>query len=77
MENCGRFVLVSCEVKQPALLDMLRHFHGLWGWFHRNNQMLFLAQIAPSRVTRAHIFCEGAAQRRNEQNGVRNDLRRR
>ena len=35
MENCGRFVfflqkqlfLVSCEVKQPALLERLRHFH--------------------------------------------------
>ena len=38
MENCGRFVfynnsLFFCEkpkIKQPALRDMLRHFHGLY-----------------------------------------------
>ena len=38
--------------------------------------MLFLAQIVLSRVTRALIFCEGAAQRINKQNGVRNHLRK-
>ena len=40
MENCGRFVFYSniCffffyekpKTKQPALRDMLRHFHGLY-----------------------------------------------
>ena len=38
MENCGRFVfynnsLFFCEkpkIKQPALRDMLRRFHGLY-----------------------------------------------
>ena len=40
MENCGRFVFYSNiwffffyekpKTKQPALRDMLRHFHGLY-----------------------------------------------
>ena len=29
--------------------------------------VLFLAQIVPSRVTRVRFFCEGTAQRVNEQ----------
>ena len=37
---------------------------------------LFLAQIVLSRVTRVRIFCEGAAQRINKQNVVRNHLRK-
>ena len=36
-----------------------------------------LSQIVPSRVTSARIFCEGAVQRINKQNGVRHFLRRR
>ena len=38
--------------------------------------VLFLTQIVLSRVTRAHIFCEGAAQRINKQKGVRNHFRK-
>ena len=38
--------------------------------------VLFLTQIVLSRVTRARIFCEGAAQRINKQKGVRNHLRK-
>ena len=39
MENCGRFVFYNNiyfffkekpKTKQPALCDMLRHFHGLY-----------------------------------------------
>ena len=39
MENCGRFVFYNKiwvffyekpKTKQPALRDMLRHFHGLY-----------------------------------------------
>ena len=32
--------------------------------------VLFLAQIVPSRVTGASIFCKGAAQRIHKQNDV-------
>ena len=39
--------------------------------------MLFLAQIVPSCFTRVRFFWEGAAQRINKQNSVRNYFRRR